>query len=231
MPGVVWERKVSNTMPGTLLTMQDYDDWVPVPRNISCFCLIYFIVRTRFSSFTIAGVWDCALDLWWEWCWWHRGILVTAEQLIESQGLTVSHVTLPSSSLWVHKTRGGDTVGMEDPKHLKGYPPPHSSSPYKTGGRRRKREMIRVMAITSEEPLLSWRWLSIACPWEIVDEFFILLCLHMKLVLVNYLYFNTQVFPFTLLIPCTSYWREWARGCVGLSCLPSLSHSHNPCTV
>lgn len=56
MTGIVWETQVPNIMPETLSTMQNYHDWVPVPRNISCSCLIYFIISTRFSSVTVAGM-------------------------------------------------------------------------------------------------------------------------------------------------------------------------------
>ena len=69
---------------------------------------------------------------------------------------------------------------------------------YKAGGRRRKGGTFRITAIVSQVTvtrdgaLLSWRCLKPACRWEVVNEFLVLLCLRVWLLLylLNCLYLN-----------------------------------------
>lgn len=62
--------------------------------------------------------------------------------------------------------------------------------------------MIRILAITCEEALLSCRWLSTCLPMGSSGFPYFSLPVHEAFAfLVNSLYLNTQVFLFTLLIP------------------------------
>jgi len=80
------------------------------------------------------------------------------------------------------------------------------------------------------EPCLPGNSYTSACQWEVLNVFFIFLCLHMQFLLysLNSLYLSPRLFsllPFWFSPPSCWGGSVWACGCVGLSFLVGFTHN------
>lgn len=148
-------------------------------------------------------------------------MLVTAERCLHCfMACSVPHPALPATGWGCTRSWEGTqleqwttTDQRDTPGHVA------SSSAIKAGGIRKAWHsgwwcLSSWVTVMHDGALLSWEWLNTACPLEALNEFLILPCLHMQLLLslLNILYLNLWVFmllPFdSLPIPLGGC--EWA---------------------
>lgn len=156
--------------------------------------------------------------------------LFSSSSVVLTESRTLLFLTLPHQGGWRWKRiREGTQPGkmiQTDPRNI----PYHTMTclGVRAGGQKKNSELWCLsskVSTTSDVDLIPSKWLS-TCQWEVVNDFFIVLCLPTIFVLPIKLPFSQPMSFLTLLFWFSSLAAgEWASGCVGLSYLPRLNHN------